>query len=191
VGAGAGGSTTIASGLERSGPFALVVPPATDTLKFTITQMNFIEENGRKVFYLGFQEVDLQFVEWDATPTSLSPDTATDSHIILTFDAPPNKYITDLNSIKVNGDVNRIDFFGFDVGDLVNPVATTTNVLRVDTNDCTEFSIGLAYPGSDDIVRVELHCWVNGNPLEVASRNDSALYDTLDGIALKINTKDV
>lgn len=58
-------------------------------LKVKMRQWNFVEENGRKVFYLGAQEIALQLIDFDKTSGQAQP---TDNNGLVTVIEAPSGY---------------------------------------------------------------------------------------------------
>jgi len=128
------------SAIENAGPVAFPIISGTTQLKFEITQKNFVEENGMKTFYVGFQEVDLQYVAWDETAISVTPDTTNDNHIILSFFSPEGKDFTALNTIRIDGECERINIEGYK-NDVVDTQSTHLLRAQIETDDLISTSL--------------------------------------------------
>ena len=80
-------------------PIQLMLPNTRIArLKISVSQDNWIEENGRKVFYYGFQEIGLLFVEWEDTKDATSPfDVSNNNNILFQIDSPDGYEFTGLS----------------------------------------------------------------------------------------------
>jgi len=157
------------STVENAGPLAFPIISGTTQLKLAITQRNFVEENGLKTFYVGFQEIDLQYVAWDDTSISVTPDTTNDNHIILSFPAPTGKEFTAIDTIRINGECERINIEGYK-SDVVD--AQSTHLLRAQIETDDVISTALTFDSNVDEIR--LTCFLV---------NDS-IVDFLKGIVI-------
>lgn len=82
-------------------PFMLHFQPTNIAkIRIQITQDNWVEENGYKVFYYGAQEIGLRFVDYDKTN---DPDTfnhESNNNAIVKIKAPANKYFSQIKYFK-------------------------------------------------------------------------------------------
>ncbi len=138
-------------------------PAGITQLTFNITQENFTIENGRKVFLVGFKEIDAQFVEWDETPTSVSKDPLTDNHIEVNLEMVEE--ITDITDIKVTGDFSHLKIVGYQ-NDVADP--NVISLSRLAFNDGNNVAIGHTFAGAVD--RLVATLFLNADPLEDGDR---------------------
>lgn len=76
--------------IRNADPIQIFFPPATiRKIRLTVSQDNWIEENGRKVFYYGFQEIGLWYVEYEDAKDTADPFSHTkNNNIVFRIDAP-------------------------------------------------------------------------------------------------------
>ena len=80
---------------KDSSPFLIhFQPTSVAQLKITLTQSNWVEENGYKVFYYGAQEIGLRFVDYDKTADPDVYNHEKNNNAIVRV-AAPNEYYFD------------------------------------------------------------------------------------------------
>ena len=72
---------------------------AMDQIKIRLRQKNWVEENGKKVFYYGLQELNLKLVDYDKT-YSRNASFGSNNSFILRVDAPEGKTFNQLYRIE-------------------------------------------------------------------------------------------
>lgn len=85
--------------------------PATtvDQVRIRLRQRNWIEENGKKVFYYGLQELGLKLVDYDKQYTP-GASFGTNNSFILAIPAPQGTLFRNIYSITANPDFMSEDF---------------------------------------------------------------------------------
>lgn len=93
--------TTTLTGFEvtRGAGFYRILFPAISITKLSIKfrQRNFVEEDGKKVFYLGAQEISLQLVEFDQT--SGETQRTNNNSVVAVLEAPQDYYFNQLTGL--------------------------------------------------------------------------------------------
>jgi hypothetical protein len=116
-----------------------------DQIKIRLRQRNWVEENGRKVFYYGLQELGLKFIDYDKNYNVNNTFGSNNSFImeisapagyafntIYRIDPAPNFFLEDINKRHIHIKLNNS--FDFSVGTLWNsdttypPQQTTTYI---------------------------------------------------------------
>jgi len=95
--------------VENAGPQRWYFPATqVQQIRLRVRQRDWVEENGRKVFYVGAQEVGLYLVDWDKTWDSAGADTA--NHSFTTrFDAPDGFAFKTLHLFRSSPDFSLED----------------------------------------------------------------------------------
>jgi hypothetical protein len=84
--------------------------PATtvDQVKIRLRQRNWVEENGKKVFYYGLQELGLKLVDYDKSYTYGAPFGSNNS-FVATISAPEGYTFTSIQRVDPNPDFYKED----------------------------------------------------------------------------------
>lgn len=154
------------------------VPAGTTSVTAAISQRGFKIQNGRKVFSLGFREIDLQYVVFDDTAVSLSPDTSTDNHVVLTLDL--NGEYTKLNKILFDCDVNKVIIEGYLDG---AADANTYTVIRTAINDDQLITATHSFAGS--VNKLKFYVFLTADATENGDRNGVTI-DYINNISVRM-----
>ena len=95
--------------VENAGPRRWYIPAVQiQQVRVRFRQRDWFEENGRKVFYVGAQEIGLYLVDWDKTWNSDGADT-TNNSFLTRFDAPSGFAFKTLHLFRTNPDFTLED----------------------------------------------------------------------------------
>lgn len=165
--------------LENTGQIAMELPSGVTELTFNITQPSFRIQNGRKVFLLGFREIDAQKIGWDESITALSPTPTTDNHIIL--EVPLNKEFGILEEIQFDAEVQKVIIKGKLVGVLDG---TPLTIDRAQLNQAQLINSAHAFSGNVDSLYIEVY--INADPAENPNRINTLTTDTIKNISIRM-----
>jgi len=144
-------------------PIQIFIPPTTiRRLKITVEQDNWIEENGRKVFYYGFQEVGLLFIEWENTKDITDPfNVSKNNNLLFKVSAPAGYKFTDLAYFNSNPyDTSSDPALLWQVG-IQKYDFSSSNIIWQSNNGALPQNMTVPPPISGSISNVYVKCILN------------------------------
>lgn len=172
--------TIIGTPIINPNKLAFEMPAGSTEITVDITQTAFKVHNGRKLFSLGFREIDAQFVSWDTTPTDLTPDPDDDSHVVLTVPLLSNTFTT-LEALKCNADVHTIQVYGY-LSNAEDSNVYTVNRTSINNNQLVTPSFTFA--GNIDTVKFLV--FLNADPANNSARNNHKV-DVIHSISFRMS----
>lgn len=162
--------------IENSGQIAVELAAGVTDLTFNITQPSSRIQNGRKVFILGFREIDAQAVDWDERATATG--TSDSAHIVL--EQPLLSDVNSIDAIKVDGDCQSIEITGYlnDVKDSTTLTLTRAQIQSVLHEPSFTFT--------GDVDTIKFGCFINADPTKTTNRVDNLTTDTLTSISMRV-----
>lgn len=111
-------------------------PRVVSQIKIRLKQRNWYEENGKKVFLYGLNELDCSLVEWDKTYVP-NGDIDQNSTFIVSFDSPIGYKFNTLRSINFDPDFTTEDLTKRHVHVVLSTTPDFTDIVW--NSDTTEF----------------------------------------------------